>query len=61
MLTTFPNRVWFETKLGWASREVGKYDRIRRTDFLAGVQFRLFQKKLAEANKKPDTVLRRGT
>ena len=60
-LTTFPNRVWFETENGWAGWQVTKIDRIRRAEFIAAANFRSFQRKLAESEKVPDTKLRRGT
>jgi len=60
MLTIFPNRVWFETALGWASREPTKFDHKRRRAFEADCTFRQFQRALARGTKVKDTKLRRG-
>ena len=59
-LTTFPNRVWFETVNGWASREPDKFDRKIRKEFLIKATFRRFQRALIEGAKVKDTKLRKG-
>lgn len=58
-LTIFPNRVWFESGNGWASREPDKFDRERRKAALSNITFRRFQRALAEESKVKDTKLRR--
>ena len=58
-LTTFPNRVWFESGNGWASRAPDKFDRERRKAFLSDATFRRFQRTLIEGAKVKDTKLRR--
>lgn len=58
-LTVFPNRAWFETGNGWASRELDKFDREKRKTFLSDYTFRQFQKALTESSKVKDTKLRK--
>lgn len=60
-LTEFPNRVWFETGNGWASREADKEDRDRRTMLIREAAFRKFDRDLKAASEVPDTKLRRRT
>jgi len=58
-LTVFPNRVWFESSNGWASREPDKFDRERRKAELSDITFRRFQRALEEGSKVKDTKLRK--
>jgi len=50
-MTTFPARVWFQTGNGWASREADKEDKERRAEWISRLNFRIFEKLLANSPK----------
>ncbi len=60
MLTSFPNRVWFEVEKGkWASRTVTRQDNKDRKLAESEATFRKFQRDLTKTHKAPNTKLRR--
>lgn len=60
MLTTFPNRTWFQTEDGkWASRNKTRRDTEDEKQEDKKFIFRKFQRDLANASKTDDKKLRR--